>query len=68
MFSQENKAKNIVEKADKPVSIQKIANELDISWGTARAMLLSLALEGEIQGARTDKGWIFYKGNLRWVS
>lgn len=65
MFPQENKAKNIVKKADKPVSIQKIADELDISWGAARAMLLSLALEGKIKGLKTDRGWVFFEGNVR---
>lgn len=43
----------------KPFSVQDIAKEFDISWNTARAILLELALEGEVGVMKTTKSYVF---------
>ena len=43
-----------------PLSIEYVARHLEVGWGTARAMLLELALEGKIACQKTTKSWIFW--------
>lgn len=42
-----------------PVSIEFVAQELGIGWGTARAILLNLAIQGRIAMQKTTKSLIF---------
>jgi predicted DNA-binding transcriptional regulator len=42
------------------VSIDYIAWNLGLQWVTARALLMSMALEGKIQARKTTKSWVFY--------
>jgi len=43
-----------------PLSIEYVARHLNVGWGTARAMLLELALDGKIACQKTTKSWIFW--------
>ncbi|ADB57516.1 hypothetical protein Arcpr_0450 [Archaeoglobus profundus DSM 5631] len=54
--------KNVREFAKKqtqPFSVNDVAREFGISWTTARAILLELALEGEVEVMKTSKSYIF---------
>lgn len=42
-----------------PCSISYIARQLDVAWVTARALLLTLAIEGKIKWQKTMNGTIF---------
>lgn len=42
-----------------PVSIDYVAQHLRISWGTARAILLDMTVEGKLKSQKTTKGLIF---------
>jgi len=44
----------------RPVSVEYVAVHLNIGWGTARAILLELALSGKVVGQKTTKSWIFW--------
>lgn len=55
----EKKVLNILREANMPASVDYVANHLKISWGTARAILLDLALEGKIRAEKTTKSLIF---------
>ena len=50
----------LLEKTSMPVSIEYVARHLNVGWGTARAMLLELALSGKVAGQKTTKSWIFW--------
>ena len=50
----------LLKAAKVPVSIGYVADELHIAWGTARALLLELTLEGKVEGLKTLKSWIFW--------
>lgn len=51
--------KDLLEKADQPVSVDWVAYQLKIGWGTARAILLNMTLEGQIASLQTSKGLLF---------
>jgi membrane protein required for beta-lactamase induction len=51
---------SLLKKEKRPVSIDYVRHNLDLSWGTARALLLSLALLGKINSMKTTKSWIFW--------
>jgi len=36
-----------------------LQKKLNVSWVTARALLLGAALEGKIKALKTPRGWIF---------
>jgi len=57
----EEKVVDLIEKINMPVSIKFVATKLEISWTTARALLLALTAEGRINGQRTTTSWIFSK-------
>lgn len=40
--------------------IGQVANQLGVAWATARAILLEMVLAGQIAGAKTSRGWIFF--------
>lgn len=42
-----------------PVSIDYVAQRLGISWGTARAILLNMTIEGKLKSQKTTKSLIF---------
>ena len=56
----EEKVTNILKEAENPVSIDYVRYHLGLNWSTARAVLLSLALEGKICSQKTSKSWIFW--------
>jgi len=53
------KALRAIGEAKVPVTIDYVADRLSISWSTARAILLELALSGRIVAEKTLKSWIF---------
>lgn len=46
-------------KTDMPVSVEFVAQKLGIGWGTARAILLNLAIQGRVKMEKTTKSLIF---------
>lgn len=52
-------ALKLLQGAGIPVSIDYVAHNLGLSWSTARAILLQLALEKRITAQKTSKSWIF---------
>ncbi len=42
-----------------PVSVDFVARKLGVGWGTARAILLDLAVQGRIRMVKTTKSLIF---------
>jgi predicted Rossmann fold nucleotide-binding protein DprA/Smf involved in DNA uptake len=55
----EKEAQILVENAKVPVTVDYIARQLHVAWGTGRSLLLSLALKGHITAIKTMKSWIF---------
>ena len=51
---------NLLEKTPMPVSIEFVARHLTVGWGTARAMLLELVVDGKVACQKTTKSWIFW--------
>lgn len=49
----------LIKKTGKPVSIDFVAYNLGIGWGTARALLFKLMNEGVVIGIDTTKSWVF---------
>jgi len=45
--------------ANQPVSCDFVAFKLQIGWGTARGVLLNMALKGKITALKTTKSFIF---------
>ena len=56
----EKNLKKILAETKNPVSIDYVRYHLKINWGTARALLLTMALEGKIQSQKTTKSYIFW--------
>ena len=56
----QRKALEIIAKCSVPVSIDFVAFHCQISWGTARALLMNLAADGKLKAQRITKGWIFF--------
>jgi len=44
-----------------PFSVNDIAKKFNISWNTARTILLELALEGEVEAVKTTKSYVFLR-------
>jgi ribosomal protein S25 len=42
-----------------PVSVEFVAQKLNLGWGTARAILLNLSLQGTVKMEKTTKSFIF---------
>jgi hypothetical protein len=57
------KTVKVLEEAGRPASIEYVARQLGIAWGTARAILLQLALEEKIIAERTTTSWVFASRN-----
>lgn len=47
-------------KAPLPVSVEYLASELGVGWGTALRYCLELLAAGQIQGMKTMKSWVFW--------
>ena len=43
-----------------PASIDFVAQHFNLAWGTARAILLNLVIDGRIQTQKTTKNLIFW--------
>lgn len=43
-----------------PCSVDYVAQHFDLAWGTARAILLDLAVRGKIKTQKTTKSLIFW--------
>ena len=48
-----------VRDAGQPVAVDYIAQLLDLSWVTSRAILMELALAGKLIPLKTTKSWVF---------
>jgi hypothetical protein len=42
-----------------PVSVEFVATRLSLGWGTARAILLNLSVQGRVKMQKTTKSFIF---------
>ena len=51
--------REFVRRQKQPFSVNDVAKEFNISWTTARAILLELALEGEVEVMKTTKSYVF---------
>ena len=49
----------LIKEANQPVSCDYVAFKLQIGWGTARGVLLNMALKGKITAIKTTKSFIF---------
>jgi hypothetical protein len=43
-----------------PVSIEYIAQRVNVGWGTALRYALELLADGKINGVKTTKSWVFW--------
>jgi hypothetical protein len=50
---------DLVRMTGQPVSALYVAEHLNLAWGTARALLFELSLNGELNAVKTTKSWIF---------
>lgn len=55
----QKKVIQLLQKTDMPASIDFVAYHLHIGWGTARAILLNLAMQNRIIMQKTTKSFIF---------
>ena len=53
------KIREFLKQQKQPFSVNDVAKEFNISWTTARAILLELALEGEVKVMKTTKSYVF---------
>ena len=56
----ESEIVEFVKKTEIPCSIDYIAQHFKLAWGTARAILLNLAVLGKINAQKTTKSLIFW--------
>lgn len=54
------RALEVVKGADEPVDVQQVADDLNVAWATARALLLQLLVDKKIRGMHTGHGWLFF--------
>lgn len=55
----ESKVMDALKEYGKPVSIGYISWKLDITWTTARGLLLEMAVKNQIVAMDTSKGFLF---------
>jgi len=55
----QNSVLNLLRKTNMPVDVEFVAQKLGIGWGTARAILLNLVVEGKVYMEKTTKSFIF---------
>jgi len=56
----EEKLIKLLKDIEIPSSIDYVAQHFNLAWGTARAILLNLAVNGRIQTQKTTKSLIFW--------
>lgn len=56
----ENQIVELLKETPIPASIDYVAQHFNLAWGTARAILLNLVIEGRIQSQKTTKSLIFW--------
>lgn len=56
----QNHVVDLLTETDMPVSVEFVAQNLSIGWGTARAILLNLAIQGRVAMEKTTKSLIFW--------
>ncbi len=49
----------VVREAGKPVSIEYVAYNTNISWPTIKAILFRLVADGKLTALDTTKSWVF---------
>ncbi len=55
----EERIAQILKLADMPVDVGFVARNLGIAWGTARYLLLELAVKGKLKALKTTKSYVF---------
>jgi hypothetical protein len=55
----ESKIVKLIDQTRQPVSTDFVAHNLEIGWGTARGILLNMALKGKIKALKTTKSFVF---------
>ncbi len=55
----ERKTADSMRKEGQPVSIDWLAHNLGVGWGTARAILMNMSMQGKLKAIRTTKGFVF---------
>lgn len=55
----QNNVIDLLNKTKMPVSVEFVAYNLGLGWGTARAILLNLAIQGRVKMEKTTKSLIF---------
>lgn len=53
------KALDFLKTTTMPITIGDVANHLDMSWSTARQVMMELRIEGRVECEKTTKSWIF---------
>ena len=49
-----------LEKQERPIDVEKVRKSVGIShWNAALSHLLKLVVEGQIEGTKTSRGWVF---------
>lgn len=51
---------DLLEETSIPCSIDYVAHNFNLAWGTARAILLDLAVRGKVKTQKTTKSLIFW--------
>jgi len=54
------KALGVLLKSDLPLGVGDVAKKLDVSWSTARAILLRLEAEGKVRSLKTSKSRVYF--------
>jgi len=55
-----NEALKILKATEMPLGVGDIAKKLDVSWTTARAILLTLEAEGDLSSLKTSKSKVYF--------
>jgi len=53
-----------IKAAKQPIDCEKIARATSVGWGTALRYALELVMEGQVNGLKTSKSWVFWIGDL----
>lgn len=56
----ESQIVKLLEETPIPASIDFVAQHFNLAWGTARAILLNLVIDGRVQTQKTTKSLIFW--------
>ena len=50
----------VVRNAGKPVSVEYVSYNTNVSWATVKAILFRLVADGKLTALDTTKSWIFF--------